>query len=49
MIETPSRELKETIKVTSKYLYQLSINGVNKSATVDMWILKTRGVWINEG
>ena len=49
MIETPSRELKDTIKVTSKYLSQLNINGVNKSSTVDMWILETRGVWIKEG
>ena len=49
MIETPSRELKDIIKVTSKYLSQLSINGVNKSSTVDMWILETRGVCIKEG
>ena len=46
MNETPSRELKEMIKVTSKYLSQLNIKGVSKNSTVDMWILETRGVWI---
>lgn len=46
MINDPKIEYKETIRVTSKYLSQLNINGVNKSSTVDMWILETRGIWI---
>lgn len=46
MTNNPDRCYKETIRVTSKYLSQLNINGVNKSSTVDMWILETRGIWI---
>lgn len=34
------------IKVTSHYMQQLNIQGVNKSSTVDMWILDIRENWL---
>lgn len=37
-------EYYESILVTSKYLAELSITGINKSATIDMWILDMRKI-----
>lgn len=34
------------IKVTSEYLQQLNINGLNKQATFDGWILSIREKWL---
>lgn len=48
LIETKDARLRDTIKVTSKYLSQLSINGVNKPSTMDMWVLETRGIWMED-
>ena len=31
-------------RITSKYLQELGINGINKSATFDCWLLDIRGV-----
>lgn len=36
----------ESIGITVKYQSQLAINGINKSATFDMWILQMRGIWV---
>jgi len=48
MIEEPLPQYKESIRVTSKYLSQLSITGINKPSTIDMWILEMRGIWWEE-
>jgi DNA polymerase III delta prime subunit len=32
------------IKITSKYISELNITGINKSATVDSWIFSLRGI-----
>ena len=34
------------IRVTSEYLQQLNITGINRSATFDVWILSVRGKWL---
>ena len=34
------------IKVTSKYMQQLNITGLNKQSTVDLWILDIRENWL---
>lgn len=34
------------IRVTSEYLQQLNINGINKSATFDGWVLSIREKWL---
>lgn len=34
------------IKVTSEYLQQLNITGINKSATFDTWLLSIREKWL---
>jgi hypothetical protein len=44
----PIPQYGDSIKVTSKYLSQLSITGINKSSTIDMWILEMRGIWWEE-
>lgn len=44
----PISQYKDSIKVTSKYLSQLSITGINKPSTIDMWILEMRGIWWEE-
>lgn len=49
MLEQPLLQYKESIRITSKYLSQLNITGVNKPSTIDMWILEMRGIWIKEG
>lgn len=46
MIEEPLPQYKESIRITSKYLSQLNITGINKSSTIDMWILEMRGIWV---
>jgi hypothetical protein len=46
MIEQPLLQYKESIRITSKYLSQLNITGINKSSTIDMWILEMRGIWV---
>jgi len=48
MIEEPLPQYKESIRITSKYLSQLNITGINKSSTIDMWILEMRGIWIKD-
>ncbi|MCK9444588.1 MAG: hypothetical protein M0Q14_08685 [Tissierellaceae bacterium] len=48
MIEQPLLQYKESIRITSKYLSQLNITGVNKPSTIDMWILEMRGIWIQD-
>lgn len=45
------RDLKDikyadAIRITSKYMQQLSTTGVNKSSTFDMWILDIRESWL---
>lgn len=35
----------KSIKITSNYLSQMSITGINKSSTIDMWILDMREIW----
>lgn len=47
--ETEDSRYRETIRVTSKYLQELNINGINKSMVFDMWILEMRGVWVERG
>lgn len=42
------RAYKDCIRVTSKYLSQMTLTGINKAATVDMWILEMRGVLCRE-
>lgn len=38
---------RESIRITSQYLSEInSITGINKSSTIDMWILDLRGVWV---
>lgn len=34
-----------SIRATSKYLSELAVTGINKSSTIDMWILAMRKVW----
>lgn len=40
--------LGKSAQITSKYLSELAITGINKSATIDMWILALRSVWKEE-
>lgn len=44
----PISQYRDSIRVTSKYLSQLSITGINKPSTIDMWILEMRGIWWEE-
>lgn len=34
-----------SIRATSKYLSELAVTGINKSSTIDMWILAMREIW----
>ena len=43
----PSKQYHQSILVTSVYLAELSITGINKASTIDMWILAMRKIWIN--
>lgn len=36
----------DAIRITSKYMQQLSITGVNKSSTFDLWVLDIRESWL---
>lgn len=36
----------EGIKITSKYLQELRITGINKASTFDMWLLDIRKEWV---
>lgn len=36
----------DAIRITSKYMQQLNITGVNKSSTFDLWILEVRESWL---
>ncbi len=36
----------ESIRATSKYLSELAVTGINKSSTIDMWILAMREIWM---
>ena len=36
----------EGVKITSKYIQELKITGINKSALFDMWILAIREAWM---
>lgn len=42
----PIHQYRDSIVVTSKYLSQMSVTGINKSSTIDMWILEMRGIWV---
>lgn len=44
----PLPQYKESIRLTSKYLSQINITGINKPSTIDMWILEMRGIWIQD-
>ena len=44
MLENPLPQYRNSIRVTSKYLSQLNITGINKPSTIDMWILEMRAV-----
>lgn len=37
-----------SIHVTSRYNQELAINGINKAATIDMWILALRKIWTQQ-
>ena len=43
--EDPHR-YAEGIKITSKYLQELRITGINKQSTFDMWLLDIRKAWM---
>jgi hypothetical protein len=43
--EDPHR-YADGIKITSKYLQELRITGINKSSTFDMWLLDIRKAWM---
>jgi replication-associated recombination protein RarA len=43
--EDPHR-YAEGIKITSKYLQELRITGINKASTFDMWLLDIRKEWM---
>jgi len=42
--EEKNKELADVITITSRYLQDLRINGINKKALFDLWILDVRGV-----
>ena len=44
----PVHQYRDSIAITSKYLSQMSVTGINKSSTIDMWILEMRGIWVEE-
>lgn len=44
--EEKDDSLSEMIKITSRYLQDLRINGINKKALFDLWILDIRGVML---
>ena len=44
----PIQQYRDSIAITSKYLSQINITGINKSSTIDMWILEMRGIWMEE-
>ena len=48
MNTAPIHQYRDSIAITSKYLSQISITGINKSSTIDMWILEMRGIWVEE-
>lgn len=48
MLEEPKRAYVDCIRITSNYISQLSIKGVNKASTIDMWILEMRGALIED-
>lgn len=39
----------DSIKVTSKYLSEFAVTGINKVSTIDMWILAMREIWVEVG
>jgi len=39
------KKCNKSVEVTSKYLQELNITGINKSMLLDNWILDLRGVW----
>lgn len=43
MKEEKNKELAEVVKITSRYLQDLRIVGINKKALFDLWILDVRG------
>jgi len=43
----PISQYRDSIQITSKYLSELNITGINKASTIDMWILEMRGIWRN--
>lgn len=46
MDNEPLHQYRDTIAITSKYLSQINITGINKPSTIDMWILEMRGIWV---
>ena len=45
MKENPLKYAKG-VKITSEYLQDIRITGINKGAMFDMWILAIREVWM---
>ena len=48
MNKEPIHQYRDSIAITSKYLSQMSVTGINKASTIDMWILEMRGIWWEE-
>lgn len=46
MDNEPLHQYRDSIAITSKYLSQINITGINKPSTIDMWILEMRGIWV---
>lgn len=40
--------IEKSLNITSKYMQQLSIKGINKQMLLDMWILDIRKVWLDD-
>ena len=45
-LRTDPIKYSDGIKITSKYLQELRITGINKASAVDMWILDIRKAWL---
>ena len=48
MIDDDVLHYAKGIKVTSKYLQDLSISGINKAMTFDMWLFDIRKEWLDD-
>lgn len=45
-LRTDPIKYSDGIKITSKYIQELRITGINKASAVDMWILDIRKAWL---